>query len=118
MNSLILNLKEKLSKFIEEPLLDKSELIHFTLNSNIYTSAAQYKVEEALLAESAVIIGNSEDCKFEKICPHRGATLVQTDFGYLCPFHGWEFDLDGKLSQTTGNKVLYRPGTILSLIHI
>ena len=34
------------------------------------------------------------------VCPHRGSRLVTEDFGSLakftCPFHSWQFDLDGR----------------------
>ncbi|MGQ0622518.1 MAG: Rieske 2Fe-2S domain-containing protein [Panacagrimonas sp.] len=36
------------------------------------------------------------------ICTHRGATLCRTSKGstrdFICPFHGWSFDLDGNLA--------------------
>ena len=35
------------------------------------------------------------------ICPHRGATLCRTSKGstanFVCPFHGWAFNGDGRL---------------------
>ena len=39
---------------------------------------------------------------FVNICTHRGATLCRLSKGsaadFTCPFHGWSFDLDGKLA--------------------
>ncbi len=38
---------------------------------------------------------------FVNVCTHRGATLCRTTKGstsnFVCPFHGWAFDGDGKL---------------------
>ncbi|WP_298746485.1 Rieske 2Fe-2S domain-containing protein [uncultured Brevundimonas sp.] len=38
---------------------------------------------------------------FANICPHRGATLCRTSKGstanFVCPFHGWAFNADGRL---------------------
>ena len=40
---------------------------------------------------------------FYNVCQHRGATLVEADFGstkkLVCPFHRWEFGMDGKLQK-------------------
>lgn len=39
------------------------------------------------------------------VCPHRGSQLVLDDFGsigqFTCPFHSWQFELDGKNTRVT-----------------
>jgi nitrite reductase/ring-hydroxylating ferredoxin subunit len=47
---------------------------------------------------------------FLNSCTHRGTHLCTADFGnkktFTCPFHGWSFNLDGKLiGIVAGNKV-------------
>lgn len=37
---------------------------------------------------------------FQNVCPHRGARLVDCERrrdSFVCPFHGWRFDLQGRL---------------------
>ncbi len=45
-------------------------------------------------------------------CPHRGNTICRADDGkvraFLCPYHGWNFDLDGSLKGMPGIKDFYR----------
>ena len=42
---------------------------------------------------------------FYNVCQHRGATLVEADFGsskkLVCPFHRWEFSMKGDLKRVT-----------------
>ena len=41
---------------------------------------------------------------FANICRHRGAPVAQgcgTARAFICPYHGWTYDLTGKLSGTT-----------------
>jgi len=46
------------------------------------------------------------------VCPHRGSRLVLDDFGSLarftCPFHSWQFDLDGSNLRVTDRET-FRP---------
>ena len=39
------------------------------------------------------------------VCPHRGSRLVRAERGsrarFICPFHSWKFDLEGKLLAVT-----------------
>ena len=51
----------------------------------------------------ACVKGKDGDIKtFINRCPHRGAQVCQGSAGYapvlVCPYHGWSFDLDGKLN--------------------
>ncbi|WP_421839614.1 aromatic ring-hydroxylating oxygenase subunit alpha [Novosphingobium sp.] len=58
------------------------------------------------------------------VCPHRGSQLVSADLGsvgqFTCPFHSWQFALDGKCTAIT-DKETFRPevlchGTDLSSV--
>ena len=55
---------------------------------------------------SVIVVRSSESeiKAFRNVCPHRATELRPGDsFGWArelrCPFHGWTFDLDGKLSD-------------------
>jgi phenylpropionate dioxygenase-like ring-hydroxylating dioxygenase large terminal subunit len=45
-------------------------------------------------------------------CPHRGNTVCRAELGkvasFLCSYHGWNFDLDGRLVGTPGEETFYR----------
>ncbi|MBV1904513.1 MAG: Rieske 2Fe-2S domain-containing protein [Pseudomonadales bacterium] len=45
-------------------------------------------------------------------CPHRGNTVCRSDQGktrsFFCSYHGWNFDLDGKLVGVPGYEDYYR----------
>ena len=45
-------------------------------------------------------------------CPHRGNTVCRAEQGrtasFMCSYHGWNFDLDGKLVGMPGEDVFYR----------
>jgi phenylpropionate dioxygenase-like ring-hydroxylating dioxygenase large terminal subunit len=58
------------------------------------------------------------------VCPHRGSQLVSTDLGsvgqFTCPFHSWQFALDGTCTTVTDAET-FRPevlchGTDLSSV--
>ncbi|NJC32915.1 phenylpropionate dioxygenase-like ring-hydroxylating dioxygenase large terminal subunit [Sphingomonas jejuensis] len=60
------------------------------------------------------------------VCPHRGSRLVTDDLGsqnsFTCPFHSWEFDLEGHNIQVTDPET-FRPevlchGTDLSSVRV
>jgi phenylpropionate dioxygenase-like ring-hydroxylating dioxygenase large terminal subunit len=60
------------------------------------------------------------------VCPHRGSRLVTTDVGsqasFTCPFHSWQFDLDGRNVRVTDAET-FRPevlchGTGLSSVKV
>jgi len=46
------------------------------------------------------------------VCPHRGSRLVQDDVGsqasFTCPFHSWQYDLDGRNIRVTDRET-FRP---------
>jgi phenylpropionate dioxygenase-like ring-hydroxylating dioxygenase large terminal subunit len=45
-------------------------------------------------------------------CPHRGNTVCRAEQGktasFLCSYHGWNFDLDGRLVGMPGEETFYR----------
>lgn len=47
-------------------------------------------------------------------CPHRGNTVCRAELGrtrsFFCTYHGWNFDLDGKLIAVPGEDDYYRGG--------
>jgi 3-phenylpropionate/trans-cinnamate dioxygenase alpha subunit len=47
-------------------------------------------------------------------CPHRGNTVCRAEQGrassFLCSYHGWNFDLDGRLVGMPGEDTFYRGG--------
>src|SRR3546814_8667124 len=49
------------------------------------------------------------------VCPHRGSQLVRDDMGsqnsFTCPFHSWQFDLDGKNTRVTDAET-FRPDVL------
>ncbi|MFS0736173.1 aromatic ring-hydroxylating dioxygenase subunit alpha [Sphingomonas sp. 1P06PA] len=64
--------------------------------------------------ESFIITRNEDgDIRaFFNLCPHRGNRLVQGEGsvsgGFTCPFHRWQFDLDGINTQVTDRET-FRP---------
>lgn len=57
-----------------------------------------------LLGERAVVMRGADGVvrAFHNLCRHRGARVVAGDAGHckgsiVCPFHGWVYDLDGRL---------------------
>ena len=48
-------------------------------------------------------------------CPHRGNSVCRAELGttktFLCSYHGWNFDLEGKLIGMPGEKAYYRNET-------
>lgn len=61
------------------------------------------------LGRESFILVRGEDRKvraFFNVCPHRGNRLVAEGSGFLadkisCPFHAWEFALDGRIALVT-----------------
>jgi len=64
--------------------------------------------------ESILIIrGTSGDIKaMYNVCQHRGARLVDADFGNMnairCPYHSWAWKIDGTIAHVTDSET-YRP---------
>jgi phenylpropionate dioxygenase-like ring-hydroxylating dioxygenase large terminal subunit len=59
-------------------------------------------VEYRILDQSVIIVRTQGGVKaFHNACRHRGMALVQghgncSNTGFVCPFHGWRYDLEGK----------------------
>ncbi|WP_037500277.1 aromatic ring-hydroxylating oxygenase subunit alpha [Sphingomonas jaspsi] len=60
------------------------------------------------IGHESFIVVRAEDGTIKahyNVCPHRGSRLVLSDFGSLdgftCPFHSWQFDLDGQNTRVT-----------------
>lgn len=57
--------------------------------------------ESVLVARGAT----GDICAFHNVCMHRGARLVERRIGrvrsFLCPYHGWDWSLDGSLRVVT-----------------
>jgi nitrite reductase/ring-hydroxylating ferredoxin subunit len=112
MKNTIRALKADLAKYLDIPIGNRNNFKHFKLNSDIYKNEEQYQFELTILSESPTIVNIENECHFKMICPHRGAKLTVTESGFICPFHGWTFDKDGRLIKAAGENVIFRPGTI------
>ena len=57
-----------------------------------------------ILGDSIIVVRSSADevKAFHNVCPHRGRTLTEGcghSSKFVCRFHGWKFDLDGKNTE-------------------
>ena len=68
---------------------------------------AEYRIFE----KTVVVVRTNEGIKaFHNVCRHRGMRLVEGSgnckkTGFVCPFHGWRYDLDGANSFVFGRKI-------------
>jgi phenylpropionate dioxygenase-like ring-hydroxylating dioxygenase large terminal subunit len=67
------------------------------------------------IGPESFIVVRADDGKLRahyNVCPHRGSQLVLSDVGTLsrftCPFHSWQFDLDGRNIAVTDHET-FRP---------
>lgn len=66
----------------------------------------------------SVIITRQADgglAAFRNLCPHRGARLIARggrQDSFVCPFHGWRFDLAGKLQYRALTDAFPDPATV------
>lgn len=58
----------------------------------------------AEVGPESVIVVRRADGSFNgylNVCPHRGARVAEGPYGFadrfVCPYHGWQFDLDGRV---------------------
>ncbi|MBB4633857.1 aromatic ring-hydroxylating oxygenase subunit alpha [Sphingosinicella soli] len=81
-----------------------------------------------IAAESFIIVRAADGTlrAHYNVCPHRGSRLVNSEMGsqssFTCPFHSWQFDLDGKNLRVTDPET-FRPevlchGTSLSSVRV
>ncbi len=67
------------------------------------------------IGEEEVIAVRDRDGRVQVLlnsCPHRGNTVCRAEQGktrsFLCSYHGWNFDLDGRLVGMPGEDTFYR----------
>lgn len=71
-------------------------------------------VDAVGLGPVAVVRGHKADQlhAFANVCCHRGAQVISgesgsaTKVGFICPYHAWTYDLDGKLKWAPGTDEL------------
>jgi phenylpropionate dioxygenase-like ring-hydroxylating dioxygenase large terminal subunit len=66
-------------------------------------------VEYEILDQSVVVVRTDEGVKaFQNACRHRGVRLVEgrgtCESGFICPFHGWTYAMDGTNTYVTRAK--------------
>jgi phenylpropionate dioxygenase-like ring-hydroxylating dioxygenase large terminal subunit len=71
-----------------------------------------YFVKDIEVLQTSILITRDKDNQikgFHNICPHRLNKLVDPGGGstrkFMCKFHGWTFDLDGKLSHCSNQEL-------------
>lgn len=73
--------------------------------------------------ESIIVVRTETGARaYYNVCSHRGSRLVRAERGsrmrFICPFHSWKFDLQGKLSAITDREtfreevVCHEPGLV------
>ncbi|MDG2003903.1 MAG: aromatic ring-hydroxylating dioxygenase subunit alpha [Novosphingobium sp.] len=67
--------------------------------------------EYRILDRSVIIVRAVEDVKaYHNACTHRGMKLAEgcgnaKGSGFICPFHGWRFDIDGQNTYVHGRQL-------------
>lgn len=73
--------------------------------SDIASTGSWFKYDLGIESFLIVRTGEQEIKGFYNVCRHRGRQLVSEDFGkrrrFTCPFHGWQWEADGKLAHIT-----------------
>jgi phenylpropionate dioxygenase-like ring-hydroxylating dioxygenase large terminal subunit len=73
--------------------------------------------------ESIIVVRTATGVRaYYNVCSHRGSRLVRAERGsrvrFICPFHSWKYDLDGKLVSITDREtfreevVCHEPGLV------
>lgn len=68
-------------------------------------------VEYTILDKSVIVVRGNEGVKaFFNACRHRGVRLANgpgncAQKGFICPFHGWRYDLEGRNSFVFGKQI-------------
>ncbi len=69
------------------------------------------------IGEDEVIVVRGRDQQIHVLinsCPHRGNTVCRAELGntrsFFCSYHGWNFDLDGRLIGMPGEETFYKDG--------
>lgn len=89
---------------------------NFIVESDIYVNPTRFQSEmakltdrhlgplEELRASPRYVLNEEAGLRvFLNSCPHRGARLVDG----VCSYHGWKFDKEGKLLESTGHSCPY-----------
>jgi len=71
-----------------------------------------YLVKDIEILQTSIIVARGQDGgirAFHNICPHRLNKIMQpgegNTRGFKCMFHGWTFDLEGKLAHCTNQEL-------------
>jgi carnitine monooxygenase subunit len=68
-------------------------------------------IEYKILNDSVIVVCTRSGVKaFHNACRHRGMRLASNhgncaDNGFICPFHGWRFNMDGENTFVFGRKI-------------
>src|ERR1700757_1009612 len=68
-------------------------------------------VEYRILDKSVIVVRTKSGVKaFHNACRHRGVQLVMErgnckSSGFICPFHGWRWNMDGKNTFVYGRRI-------------
>lgn len=123
-------LKQELLSYMQEEKASPFRPQNSIIKSDIYIDKARF--EHEMLSLKELNYGSIEDLRASKkfildetgkfkvylnSCPHRGARLKQTQEGFTCSYHGWQFDQEGKLAKSTGHSCPY-PAKSLQLQEI
>ena len=97
-------------RFYTDPEIYALELEHIVTRNWIFAGhtsqlgeAGDYLVLE-VANDSAIIVrsGDGEIRAFANVCRHRGSIVCLEQSGntrkFQCPYHGWTYDTDGKLT--------------------
>lgn len=115
----LLSLKSELAQNIQKQK-DSFVPANFIIDRHVYADEEQFKKEVNDFKQFPFPIDSSDDFlstknqSFHNICPHRGARLTKNDNSetFTCPYHGWEFDHEGKLLKSTGHNCPYPSGSL------
>lgn len=117
---MLVQLKQELQTYMQQEKTAPFKPQNFIVQSDFYVDKFRFEHEMATLKD--LNKGSIEDLRankkfildesgklnvFMNSCPHRGARLNQTEVGFTCSYHGWQFDRDGKLAKSTGHSCPY-----------
>ena len=118
-------LKKNLIQYVQNEKNQHEKRRNFIVESSIYSDPSRFSEEMKALPNNN--LGPLEEIKkssdylvsednglqiFLNSCPHRGAHLNKTDKGFRCAYHGWMFNKNGQLEQSTGPHCPYPKGSL------
>ena len=68
-------------------------------------------IEYKILRQSVILVRTADGVKaFHNACVHRGMKLAEgcgnaAGSGFICPFHGWRYDIDGRNTYVHGRQL-------------